>query len=237
MKKIVEELKQIFAGKIIESEDERELLLEAADRLQSVMTECRGNYDTQTYTQITDAINNYMIDATQRRKLLQYCFDDDLPYIDPSVKKQGVQQVRLTAYAHRDDLARAYQFVEDHKRDDTFAMAVITLMNEKNLDNPDVYKPVLMKRQDFSRAISPRTRGVTKRIVWQIILGLNCTLAEADRVLASAGYKRRPSGLDLTVQYFIEHGMYDIMAINSVLSEFNIKPFTCDKSVRDSDVF
>ena len=99
-------------------------------------------------------------------------------------------------------------------------------MEKHNMTSSQVYNGVFMRRQDFSRVTAQRCESVSRRLAWQIIIGLHCNLREADEVLFSAGYVRRHSKLDLTMEYFIEHGNYDMLAIDAVLENLGIKTFT-----------
>ena len=100
---------------------------------------------------------------------------------------------------------------------------------------PQVYKNAMIRRQDFARVTGQTKGGVTRHLAWQIIVGLHCSLEEADEVLFSAGFIRRNTRLDLTMEWFIRQKNYDIMDINEVLHALDIKPFPCYKPVRDND--
>lgn len=121
-----------------------------------------------------------------------------------------------------------HQFVMRHKNDITFGDMVYKIMDKHGLTAPQVYKSVLLRKQDFSRVTDPRCKNVTRKMVWQIIIGLRCSLKEADEVLFSAGYIRRNNRMDLTMQYFIENNNFDIEAIDSALANLGLKTFTCE---------
>ena len=56
---------------------------------------------------------------------------------------------------------------------------------------------------------------------------MHCNLEEADTLLFSAGYLRRKNATDLIMEYFINNKNYDIVAINTVLSDLDLKVFPC----------
>ena len=100
------------------------------------------------------------------------------------------------------------------------------VMDAHGMVSTDVYKSVYMRRQDFSRVTAPDCKSISRRMAWQVIIGLQCNMDEADALLFSAGYVRRNSPLDLTMQYFIQHKNYDIVAIDAVLEDLGQKTYT-----------
>lgn len=194
-----------------------------------------GEYDEDRKDNI-DAVNAFLsANAVQRRKLFSFCVDFYDPTVKPKTIVQGGEEIQLNAYLQEDDLYKLYQFVKRHETDSTFGETVYRVMDSHNMTPPQVYKNAMLRRQDFSRVTDPKCKSVTKMLAWQIVVGLHCNLDEADIVLFSAGYIRRKTKFDLTMQYFIEHNNYDIMAINEVLDELKLKVFSCYKSVKDND--
>lgn len=203
-----------------------------AVKLQSII----ASDDAKQRQEIVSAIEAFLKgDETKKRKLLSYCLD----FFDPTAKLKTVTQngeeMQLNAYLKQDDLHKLYQFVKRHESDSTFGETVYKVMDRHNMTAPQVYKGALLRRQDFARATDPKGKNVTKQIAWQIVIGLHCSLQEADEVLFSAGYIRRKIKLDLVMEYFINTQNYDIMAINEVLYEMNIKLFSCYTPVKIVD--
>ena len=237
---------------------------EASEKLSRILKAASSDKTNPERARMCRAIRAFMgAGAVQKRKLLAFCID----FYDPTAKhrgrpsypaggpstveySRGVHYSRIVAFrtiastvaADRggDELQRLYQFVEEHERDITFSETVFRVMNRHKLTAPQVYKAAMMRRQDYSRAIAPSTKSITKSIVWQIIIGLHCNLDEADEVLFSAGYIRRPTKFDLTMEYFIDNKKYDMGAINDALHELGLKTFSCyyddAKPMRDRDI-
>lgn len=194
-----------------------------------------GGYDEDRKDNI-DAVNAFLsANAVQRRKLLSFCVDFYDPTVKPKTITQNGEEIQLHTYLQEDDLYKLYQFVKRHETDSTFGETVYQVMDSHNMTPPQVYKNAMLRRQDFSRVTDPKCKSVTKMLAWQIIIGLHCNMEEADKVLFSAGYIRRKTKFDLTIQYFIEQKNYDIMAINEILDELKLKVFSCYKSVKDND--
>ena len=161
-----------------------------------------------------------------RLKLLSYVLNPRDAAQEPQIVVQKYETVELNAYLREDELTGLKKFMDKHKKDRSFGQVVYDIMEKHNMTSSQVYNGVFMRRQDFSRVTAQRCESVSRRLAWQIIIGLHCNLREADEVLFSAGYVRRHSKLDLTMEYFIEHGNYDMLAIDAVLENLGIKTFT-----------
>lgn len=180
----------------------------------------KGENDAQSIKEFIAA------NPLNKQKLLSYCVD----FYDPTYRLQTVKRNRenamLNVYLREDELENLRNFVKRHKNDISFGEVVYKIMDRHGMTAPQVYNGVHLRRQDFSRVTDPRCKSVTRKMAWHIIIGLHCSLEEADAVLFSAGYIRRNSKLDLIMQYFLEHGIYDIGAIDAVLENFGLKTFT-----------
>ena len=100
----------------------------------------------------------------------------------------------------------------------TFSEHLIDLLNECGEKDSDVYRRAEISRQLFHKIICNRHYQPTKSTAIQLALGLRLDLAETQKLLGKAGYAlTRSSKTDLVVQYFIEHGEYSIVEINTAL--------------------
>lgn len=218
----VESVKNILQREILCDANEDKLLQEAYEKLEKILHDTSDEEKT-----VIESIYSFMKDEVQKRKLLSYC----LGYVDPTVKANSTfqkEQFCNHSFLKQNELYMLHQFIKRHQSDISFGETVYKIMYKHNLTAPQVYKNVLLRRQDFSRVTDPRCKNVTRKMAWQIIIGLRCSMQEADEVLFSAGYIRRNCKMDLTMQYFIEHKNYDIEAIDAVLSELGLKTFTCE---------
>ena len=235
---LIEKIKLMIEREGVENKP-AESLASQTERLNNTIATLSQSYDVDERREIESAINSF-IDSSpaQKRKLCSYCID----FVDPTVKPETFlsngKEIQLNAFRIEDDFEKLYQFVKRHKADYTFTETLFNLMDKRGIKkNSQVYGPVYMRRQDFSRLINPKNYDVSKQTVWHIILGLKCSLEEADDLLFSAGYTRRKNTFDLILQYFIEHKEYRIMLINEVLEEFKQKPFSLASKSNDSDPF
>ncbi len=231
MKINIDEIKKSLQIKNAVDNDEN-YFSEAAKKLSSILqpkTADNCDDDERTFIdKINEAIRQNEI---IKKKLLSYCMDFYDPTLQPKTIIQNGEEMQLNAFLRQDDLCKLYQFVERHKFDKNFGLTVYAVLDRHNLTAPQVYKKAMLSRQDFSRAVAVDNQNVSNRLAWQIIIGLCCSLEEASEVMFSAGYVIRDTPFDLIMKYFIETKNYDIMAINDVLYELKLKPFSCHMPV------
>ena len=229
--KIIEELR----NKIDDSMLDEEYSKKASVKLNGILSEHGAQSGVETHGKTIAAIEDFMNGSEVcKNKVMSYCLD----FYDPTEKRNLTvdgQEVQLHTFLKENELLKLYKFVLKHSEDSTFGESVYKLIKSHGMTSPQVYKNAMMRRQDFSRVTGPKCKSVTRQIAWQIIIGLHCNSDEADEVLFSAGFIRNNSRFDLTMYYFIEQKNYDIMAINEVLYELDLKVFSCHKPVRDKD--
>lgn len=230
------EIKRLIEREEISNETEEEFIETLLNKFRDVSATGLPEYNCVQKKEIVYEINLFVGDSeTQRRKLALFCQNFSDPTVPQTIISNG-EEIQLNKFLHEDDLYKLVQLVKRHKNDKPFDETVIKIMKEHGIEkNSQIYASAYMSRQDFSKAIN--SKNPSKNHVWQIIIGLKCSLEEADEVLFSAGYVRRKNVLDIVMQYFIERKNYDIMAINEVLAELGQKLFTLDKAVKDSDPF
>ena len=226
VKNDIEALKVLFKRESVTEDGDNSLLPGASEKLTRILQ--RESDEQAEWSELAaKAVREYMaLGKMQERQVYAYCMD----FIDPTLRSESEMtggEVQHTIL-DQDDLRKLGQFVARHQSDIFFGEMVYKIMDRHKMTPPQVYGNAQMRRQDFSRVTNPKCKNVTRKMVWQIIVGLNCSLDEADDLLFSAGYIRRQTRLDLTMQYFIQHENYDIVAIDMVLSEFGLKPFVHD---------
>ena len=233
MKNSIQDINVILQNVAVENSCNDDNFADAEAKLVQILQTASNGNDKDKETLIK-TINAFLsADEAKKRKLLSFCLD----FVDPTVQSKTVnengEEIQQHAFLDEDELTKLYNFVKRHSTDSTFDKTVYAVMDKHGMEPPQVYKNAMMRRQDFSRVTEIGNPSVTRRMAWQIIIGLHCDMDEADAVLFSAGYIRRNSALDLTMEYFIKHRNYDIMAINEVLYELGLKVFSCHKSVSD----
>ena len=111
--------------------------------------------------------------------------------------------------------------------DAPFSTTLLALIDARGMSDAQVYKRARMSRQHFAKIRSDASYRPTKRTVLALAVALELSKSETDDLLARAGFALSPSSkADLIVRYFIEHGNYDMFAINQALYEFD-QPLLC----------
>ena len=104
---------------------------------------------------------------------------------------------------------------------DTFSEAVLHWIDRKGQRDVDIYKRANLDRKLFSKLRSDRDYRPSKQTAVALCVGLELNLDETCDLLSRAGYALSTGNkADLIVAYFIEHGMYDIYALNEALFVF-----------------
>lgn len=115
----------------------------------------------------------------------------------------------------------------------TFSEMLINIIQEKNLENPDVYKKAQMDRRLFSRIISNQYYSPSRETVFCLIIALKLNIEEATDFMATAGYAfKRNNITDVVVEYFIRTNNYDLFYLNQVLQSLNQSPLAA-KGISD----
>lgn len=106
----------------------------------------------------------------------------------------------------------------------TFQDFLRTKMMEKNLSDPDVYKPVNMDPKQFNKIKNQDSeKSISLDAAIMIGLGLKLDLTEMDKLLRTTGRSFSDSKRNLIIKCYIETGNYNINDLNKSLYEFNKK--------------
>jgi len=106
--------------------------------------------------------------------------------------------------------------------DAPFSTTLLRLIDERGFDDVEVYKRAGMSRQLFSRIRSDAEYRPAKKTVLALAVALRLNVDEARDLLERAGFALSHSDRrDLVVEYFLETGKHDLMAVNQALYEFD----------------
>jgi O-acetyl-ADP-ribose deacetylase len=106
--------------------------------------------------------------------------------------------------------------------DEPFSVHLLRLIDEKKLNDVDVYKKSNISKAVFSKVRSNIHYQPSKSTALAFCIGLNLSLNESQILLQKAGYGfSMSSKQDLIVQYFIENKNHTIFDVNEILFKEN----------------
>lgn len=105
--------------------------------------------------------------------------------------------------------------------DETFSEALIRLIDQKGLKDPDVYKKANIDRKFFNKIKNNKNYKPSKSTCVAFAIALELNLDETRDLIGKAGYAlTHSSKFDIIIEYFILEGNYNTLEINEVLFTF-----------------
>ena len=116
------------------------------------------------------------------------------------------------------------QFIHKIDFNLTFPMVLQKYLDLKGLKNRDVYRQIGMKADTFSSILRGKNDSVKKENVLRLCVGLRLTVAEAEELMASAGYLfSNAIMIDVVIKACLSCRIYNPILINIELYENGIK--------------
>lgn len=104
---------------------------------------------------------------------------------------------------------------------DTFHDKLFQYIDNSGMTDVEIYKKAGLDRKLFSKIRSNPAYHPGKNIVLALAIALELDINETNDLLSRAEYAFSPSNKgDLIIKFFIEHKVYDRMAINFMLDEY-----------------
>ena len=111
-------------------------------------------------------------------------------------------------------------------RTDTFQEYLMYLISIKGLSNAEVYKNAIISKQLFSKIKLNADYHPDKGTAMRLCLGAKLNLDETKDLLARAGFALSPCDKrDIIFSYFIERNIYDIIELDTILSDHDLPCF------------
>lgn len=173
-------------------------------------------------------------------RLSEQLFPGIASYIDEYYAKTFPQAVRArdttatmasapSCSAHREDAnwdedAHIGMSLEEFLRleDAGFTETLLRLIDQRGKKDAEVYRKANLSKQHFSKIRNNPHYRPSKPTAIALALALELDLETTRDLIGRAGYAlTNSSKFDLIIQYFIEHGIYDVVQINLTLYEFD----------------
>ena len=100
---------------------------------------------------------------------------------------------------------------------------MVKKQNELNRHGSEMYKPVLMTKQTYSKLISNQIANPSFESCVQLMFTYKSDMDEANKILRLVGKAFSDSEYHKTVKYFIENKEYSIDVLNETLMKLNLK--------------
>ncbi|MCR4579074.1 MAG: hypothetical protein K5681_01880 [Treponema sp.] len=100
---------------------------------------------------------------------------------------------------------------------------MVKKQNELNRHGSEMYKPVLMTKQTYSKLISNQIANPSFESCVQLMFTYKSDMEEANKILRLVGKAFSDSEYHRTVKYFIENKEYSIDVLNETLMKLDLK--------------
>lgn len=225
------------------------------EKLESILSSLQGADVEETVSEVR---RYESLSDVEQRKLYNFCSSldnstviesiaDDITVniftVNDNAESYTSDNSQLTVEYHRsldkDEVDKLKDYVKKHSNDKSFTQTLYRLIDEHKMNDSDVYKNGMLRRQDYHRVKNhdDTKRPISKSIVWNIIFGLRCDLKEAEVLLNSAGHHLRDNKFDLILTYMVQTKNYDVFAANAILDMYDLPLLACYRDVKDDDVF
>lgn len=117
-------------------------------------------------------------------------------------------------------------FIKENEDLNNIQTVLFRMIEERNLNESDVYNKVHIDRRLFSKIRSDKNYHPSKETVILLGLSLKLNTKELEELLDSAAYSLpKNNHYDLIIRFCFVNRIYDIISVNELLNEYNCKLF------------
>ena len=146
------------------------------------------------------------------------CLENLASFYKEPVKEDAVDECVDFEAEHASKLEERMKHLSD-----TFSQYLLYLIQDKNMENADVYKRAIVDKKTFSKIKNNVNYHPQKLTALCLCVGARLNLDESKDLLARAGYALSPCDMtDIIFSYFIENEIYDMIELDIQLEEHGL---------------
>ena len=119
-------------------------------------------------------------------------------------------------------------FIKETIDPNDFKTVLFRMIEERNLNESDVYNKVHIDRRLFSKIRSDKNYHPSKETVILLGLSLELKVGELEELLKSAAYSLpKNNHYDLIIRFCFVNRIYDLISVNDLLDEYGCRLLNC----------
>lgn len=139
------------------------------------------------------------------------------------IESFSLHEADYTISSEDAELEELETYIHDN-RQSSFSVVLFQFIDEKGLQDSEVYKKAGIDRRHFSKIRSNPDYRTSKQTAIAFVFALSLNKTETEQLLSSAGYTlSNHDTYDLVIQFCLEKEIYDMDHVNQALDYFGLK--------------